>query len=96
MRALMILLLTLVLLPTWPSAQAPAENTLDVYFIDVEGGHAVLYVSPSGQLNVPEQFIANLGEVDTGHWLKLSARADGSFTVTNGRDGYTKTYAAGN
>ena len=48
------------------------------------------------RLNVPEQFIANLGEVDTGHWLKLSARADGSFTVTNGRDGYTKTYTAGN
>jgi len=48
------------------------------------------------QQNVPEQFIANLGEVDTGHWLKLSARADGSFTVTNGRDGYTKRYTAGN
>lgn len=46
--------------------------------------------------NVPEQFIANLGEVDTGHWLKVSARADGRFTVTNGRDGYTKTYPAGN
>ena len=76
MRALVIVLLTLVLQPTWPSAQAPAEKTLDVY--------------------VPEQFIANLGEVDTGHWLKLSARADGRFTVTNGRDGYTKTYAAGN
>jgi beta-lactamase superfamily II metal-dependent hydrolase len=46
--------------------------------------------------NVPDQFIANLGEVDTGHWLKVSARADGSFTVTNGRDGYTKTYPAAN
>jgi beta-lactamase superfamily II metal-dependent hydrolase len=28
------------------------------------------------------------------HWVKVSARADGSFTVTNGRNGFSKTYAA--
>jgi beta-lactamase superfamily II metal-dependent hydrolase len=48
------------------------------------------------QQNGPDQFIANLGEVDTGHWLKLSAQVDGSFTVTNGRTGYVKSYPAGN
>jgi len=47
------------------------------------------------QLNVAEPFIGNLGETDAGHWLKVSARADGSFSVTNGRTGATKTYAAG-
>jgi competence protein ComEC len=47
------------------------------------------------QLNVAEPFIANLGEPDAGHWLKVTARADGSFTVTNGRTGETKAYAAG-
>ena len=26
------------------------------------------------------------------YWLKLSARDDGSFTVTNGRNGFSKTY----
>ena len=26
------------------------------------------------------------------HWIKVSARSDGSFTVTNGRNGFTKTY----
>jgi competence protein ComEC len=46
------------------------------------------------QQNGPEQLIANLGEADTGHWLKLSAQADGSFTVTNGRTGYAKSYPA--
>jgi hypothetical protein len=46
-------------------------------------------------LNVAEPFIANLGETDAGHWLKVSARADGSFSVTNGRTGETKAYAAG-
>jgi hypothetical protein len=28
------------------------------------------------------------------HYLKVSARRDGSFTVTNSRNGYSKTYAA--
>jgi competence protein ComEC len=28
------------------------------------------------------------------HWIKVSAQADGSFTVTNSRTGFTKTYAA--
>jgi len=25
-------------------------------------------------------------------WIKLSARSDGAFTVTNGRNGFSKTY----
>jgi competence protein ComEC len=41
--------------------------------------------------NAPETFIANLDET-TGHWIKLSARSDGSFTVTNGRNGFEKEY----
>jgi beta-lactamase superfamily II metal-dependent hydrolase len=48
------------------------------------------------QENVDEPFIANVGEADAGHWLKLSARADGSFTMTNGRTGVTRTYNARN
>ena len=50
------------------------------------------------RLNMSEEFIANIGQDDephTGHWLLLSAAADGSFTVTNGRTGDTRTYAAG-
>lgn len=47
------------------------------------------------QLNVAEPFIANVGEADAGHWLKLSARADGSFSMTNGRTGETRAYPAG-
>ena len=41
-----------------------------------------------------EQFIANLGDGSNcaGHWIKVSARADGSFTVTNSRNGFTKIY----
>jgi competence protein ComEC len=29
------------------------------------------------------------------HWIKVSAQTDGSFTVTNGRNGFSKTYRAG-
>jgi competence protein ComEC len=32
----------------------------------------------------------------TAYWLKVSAQTDGSFTVTNGRNGVTKTYKANN
>jgi hypothetical protein len=28
------------------------------------------------------------------YWIKVNARDDGSFTVTNARNGFTKTYAA--
>ncbi|MES1258489.1 MAG: MBL fold metallo-hydrolase, partial [Acidobacteriota bacterium] len=31
------------------SAQTKPAGTLDMYFIDVEGGHSSLYVSPSGE-----------------------------------------------
>jgi competence protein ComEC len=31
----------------------------------------------------------------TAYWIKVSAQADGSFTVTNGRNGFSKTYHAG-
>jgi beta-lactamase superfamily II metal-dependent hydrolase len=43
-------------------------------------------------LNVADQFIANLDD-KTGHFLKLSASGDGSFVVTNGRTGFSKTYS---
>ena len=63
---------------------------------------------PGGsQYNRPEAFIANLDEgsvaagapagtppvhVGPAHWIKLSAGADGGFSITNGRTGFTKHY----
>jgi competence protein ComEC len=43
--------------------------------------------------NAPPERIANLDQA-SAHWLKVTARADGSFTVTNGRTGAAKDYAA--
>src|SRR5215831_4292803 len=49
-----------------------------------------------GAENFPENFIANLGfeAADGASWIKLSATESGAFTVTNGRTGWTKSYAA--
>jgi len=44
--------------------------------------------------NAPQEFIANLEEHCAGNWIKIAAEADGHFTVTNGRNGKTKTYQA--
>jgi competence protein ComEC len=43
--------------------------------------------------NVPEQFIANVGGNDEGFYIKVSAEPDAAFTVTNQRNGFSKTYA---
>ena len=43
--------------------------------------------------NAPEQFIANLSEANCqAHWIQVAARRDGSFRVTNARNGFSKTY----
>jgi hypothetical protein len=46
-----------------------------------------------GAVNLPESQSANLDE-STAHWIKVSAREDGSFTVTNGRTGVTTSFAS--
>jgi beta-lactamase superfamily II metal-dependent hydrolase len=46
------------------------------------------------ETNVPDTFIVNVDANDQGKHLKVSALADGSFTVTNPRNKFSKTYAA--
>ena len=42
--------------------------------------------------NPPEDTIANLDAVCQGKGLRVSAQPDGTFTVSNGRNGFSKTY----
>jgi beta-lactamase superfamily II metal-dependent hydrolase len=49
MRASTTLLLVLALATVSPGAQTRAAKALDIYVIDVEGGNATLFVSPSGE-----------------------------------------------
>ena len=57
-----------------------------------------LHVSqPAGdEYNAPALFIANLSPAPVhdgpAYWIKLSARPNGVFTVTNSRNGFSKTY----
>jgi len=48
---------------------------------------------PPGPRFFNDDHVANLDE-STSHWIKLSANADGSFIVTNGRTGAAKAYGA--
>lgn len=51
----------------------------------------------SKETNSPDQFIANVDSALTSHpahYIKLSARTDGSFTMTNSRNGFSKQYPA--
>ncbi len=43
--------------------------------------------------NFPAEFVANL-DTQTEHWIKLSAKSDGSFRILNARTGEWKSYDA--
>jgi hypothetical protein len=42
--------------------------------------------------NVKPDFIANLAGGPGGKWIKISAELDGTFTITNTRNNFSKTY----
>lgn len=49
--------------------------------------------SADEELNAPSQFIANLKDnPDHAYWIKVTASPNGDFTVTNQRNGESKTY----
>ena len=52
------------------------------------------FAGATGAHNVTDAFIANLAGPDGGHYLKVTARKDGSFEVYNARTNETKKYAA--
>ena len=69
-------------------AQAPTFATLRQLGID---GWQLHRTANPGAENGPDGRIANV-DTSTSAWIKLSARRDGSFTVTNGRTGETMSY----
>ena len=46
--------------------------------------------------NAPDDYISNIGSAPPSQvpYLRLDARPDGSFKVTNSRNGFSKDYAA--
>src|ERR1700694_4506893 len=61
MRAAILLLLFLTLSASVTVAQSQPAKTLNIYVIDVEGGNATLFVSPSG-----ESLLMDTGNVAPG------------------------------
>jgi beta-lactamase superfamily II metal-dependent hydrolase len=85
----------------WGGPTGGARQVLTDHFqrlSDVPGVEDVWQVHRSlfdGARNTSEERIANLSDVDDqGHWLKVSVSSDGTFTVTNGRTGFSKTYVS--
>lgn len=83
----------------WGGPTGGARQVLTDHYrrlTDVPGIEDVWQVHRSlfnGARNVADERIANLTETDDqAHWLKVTVRSDGAFTVTNGRTGYTKSY----
>jgi competence protein ComEC len=68
MRRTVTLLLVLALSAAMPLAQAPAAKTLDIYYIDTEGGQSTLFVSPSGQSVLVDT--GNAGTRDPGRIME--------------------------
>jgi competence protein ComEC len=69
---------------TWATLRgAPGMEDIWQVHYSVEGGK---------DHNPPEDFIANPDGADKAHWIKLSASSDGSFSVTNSRNGFSKRY----
>jgi competence protein ComEC len=50
------------------------------------------YTAGAEKANVPADFIANLQDSPDGKWIKVSVEQNGTFTVTNTRNNFTKTY----
>lgn len=69
---------------TWPTLRnAPGmEDIWQVHYA----------MNGTAETNPPADFIANPEAECQAKWIKLSAQADGSFTVTNSRNGFSKTY----
>jgi len=59
---------------------------------DIWQGHLSLLTGR--EHNTSDNLVANFEETPEckGHWIKASVAPDGSFTITNGRTGFTKGY----
>jgi len=69
---------------TWPTLRnAPGmEDIWQVHYA----------MNGTAETNPPADFIANPDVACEAKWIKLSAQPDGGFTVTNSRNGFSKTY----
>jgi len=70
-------LLALALVTAGADAQTRRPNTLDIYVVDVEGGNATLFVSPSGESLLIDSGNAGAGAVRDAERIVAAARDAG-------------------
>ncbi len=58
----------------------------------VEANYQMHWSANAPNDNPPNEFIANLQDSPDGKWIKVSVERTGTFTVTNGRTGESKTF----
>jgi competence protein ComEC len=72
---------------TWPVLRA-APGLQDIWQLHYS-------LNAGANANPAADFVANPEGQDDFHWIKISAAPDGSFTVTNSRNGFSKHYSQG-
>jgi len=77
MRASTALLLALAFSVALPAAQTRTAKTLDIYVVDVEGGNATLFVSPSGASMLIDSGNTGAGAVRDAERIMAAAKEAG-------------------
>jgi beta-lactamase superfamily II metal-dependent hydrolase len=72
----------------WSYAGGIEHNSAGAFIANVDSASAIAGILTAA----PGQGGAGNQEHSPAHYIKISARADGSFTVTNTRNGFSKTY----
>jgi len=83
MRASMALLLALALPVAFPAAQTRTVKSLDIYVVDVEGGNATLFVSPSGESLLIDSGNAGAGAVRDAERIMAAVKDAGLTRIDN-------------
>src|SRR5262245_33526756 len=77
MRLWIAALIAVALSASFPSAQTDSSKTLDIYVVDVEGGNATLFVSPSGESLLIDSGNGGAGAVRDAERIVSAAKAAG-------------------
>jgi len=77
----------------WSYAGGIEHNTSGIMIANIDVKEQIAAVI-SGAPTPPPAGPGGMASHAPAHYIKVSARNDGSFTVTNTRNGYSKTYAA--
>ena len=76
----------------WSYAGGIEHNTAGVMIANIDEREQLAAVV--GEAATPPAGAGGMAAHAPAHYLKVTARNDGSFTVTNSRNGYSKTYAS--